>query len=136
MSRSSGNCKLFVLNARLRYILLILVCSLFSQCHVFEHQIVDGGPCSYSTKIYPAKIIGFKTNDSINWDLVFERTRDSKVDSFTYSSTTNHYILKEDLPKHKLGNSYQWKEMKIIEGHCTPQVNFLMMQPCDSTLIK
>ena len=83
-----------------------------------------------------AKIIRFKTNDSVNWDLVFERTRDSKVDSFTYSSTTNHYILKEDLPKYKIGNYYQWKEMNIIEGHCTPQVNFLIMQPCDSSLIK
>lgn len=118
-----------------RLLFLSIACSFF-QCSYFGKQIVDGGPCSYSTKIYPAKIIRFKTNDSVNWDLVFERTRDSKVDSFTYSSTTNHYILKEDLPKYKLGNIYQWKEMKIIEGHCTPQVNFLMMQPCDSTLIK
>lgn len=120
----------------IRLLLLSIACSFFVQCNYFGKQVVDGGPCSYTTKIYPAKIVGYSTYDSIHWDLVLERNRDSKVDSFTYSSATKNYILKEDLPKYKLGNSYQWKEMKIIDGHCTPQVNFLIMQPCDSTLIK
>lgn len=118
-----------------RLLFLSIACSFF-QCSYFEKQVVDGGPCSYNTKIYPAKIIGFTTYDSIHWDLVFERKRDHLIDSFTYSYATKNYFLKEELSKFNIGNTYQWKEMNIIDGHCTPVVTTLIMQPYQPSKFK
>lgn len=109
---------------------------LHTQCQYFGEQIKDGGPCNYSTKIYPAKIVAFTTYDSIHWDLVFERKRDSLIDSFTYSYATKNYFLMEELSKFKIGYTYQWKEMKITDGHCNPAVNTLIMQPFQSANLK
>lgn len=113
-----------------------IACTVFVHCNYLGKQVVDGGPCSYNTKIYPAKIIGFTTHDSIHWDLVFERKRDYLIDSFTYSYATKNYFLKEELSKFNIGNTYQWKEMNIIDGHCTPVVTTLIMQPYQPTNLK
>lgn len=113
-----------------------IVCTVFVHCNYFGKQVVDGGPCSYNTKIYPAKIIGFTTYDSIHWDLVFERKRELRIDSFTYSFATKNYFLKEELSRFNIGNTYQWKEMNIIDGHCTPLVTALIMQPYQPTNLK
>lgn len=126
----------FFLNQRFRSLVFVLLVCLLSQCHYFGKKVVDGGPCSYNTKIYPAKIIGFTTYDSIHWDLVFERKRAHLIDSFTYSYATKNYFLKEELSKFNIGNTYQWKEMNIIDGHCTPLVTTLIMQPYQPTNLK
>lgn len=129
MNKSTEKSKSFFLNHKfIQFVLGLWVC-LFSQCQHFGKQVVDGGPCSYNTKIYPAKIVGFTTNDSIHWDLVFERKRGLLIDSFTYSFVSKNYFLKEELSKFNIGNTYQWKEMNIIDGHCTPMVSTLIMQP-------
>jgi hypothetical protein len=117
-------------------IALMGICFTLSRCQYFGKQIVDGGHCNYTTKIYPAKIVAFTTYDSIHWDLVFERNRNNLIDSFTYSYATKNYFLKEELSKYNIGNTYQWKEMNIIDGHCNPHVNSLIMQPYQSTNLK
>ncbi len=117
-------------------IALMGICFTLFNCQYLGKQVVDGGPCSYNTKIYPAKIVGFTTYDSIHWDLVFERNRDNQIDSFTYSYATKNYFLKEELSKFNIGNTYQWKEMNIIDGHCTPVVTTLIMQPYQPTKLK
>jgi hypothetical protein len=67
---------------------------------------------------------------------VFERNRNNLIDSFTYSYATKNYFLKEELSKFNIGNTYQWKEMNIIDGHCNPVVTTLIMQPYQTTKIK
>lgn len=136
MNKPTEKSKSFFLNHRFINLVFVLVVFLFSQCQYFGKQIVDGGHCNYNTKIYPAKIVAFTTYDSIHWDLVFERNRDNLIDSFTYSYATKNYFLLEELSKFNIGNTYQWKEMKIIDGHCNPVVTTLIMHPYQSTNLK
>lgn len=106
----------------------ILACLLLA-CNNAE-EIPAGGGCSYRSVVHPAKLIGFKQQDSINIDAAFEISWSSSKDTISYYVMKHNYLAAEQIRQDALviGNTYQYVEDFIVTGSCNPHVTHLEMK--------
>lgn len=93
---------------------------------------VDGGPCSYTTKYYPAQVIDIFEIDSLYSEIYF-LLKDSTVidtDTMTYSSEFTGYINTDTLRKKdiKIGDLFKYEIKDIQSGHCSPHLERLLLE--------
>ena len=112
------------------YLLLSFLVSLFScKCN----HTIDGGSCTYDTKIYPAMVINIETKDSLNADILFkieDKTGNLYRDSVSWNMEKKEYALLSMIKKDsvEVGDTYQYIIMEIKTGHCTPKIEILKLE--------
>ncbi|MFM9943670.1 MAG: hypothetical protein ACKVQB_00410 [Bacteroidia bacterium] len=111
-------------------ITLFLLTTLISSCKYCQGQ-VDGGPCSYETKLFPAEVIDIFKIDSTYSEVYFliKNYRLTDEDIITYSSEFSGYINTDTLQKKeiKIGSLFTYEIKDILTGHCSPHLERLLL---------
>lgn len=109
---------------------LFFICCLIllsSSCHLREKP--DGGPCSYTTTIYPATIINiFKVDSGMNQIFFIIKTLEP-ADTISWSNEFSSYLSDDELKSenYKLGDTLAYEIREIIDGNCSPYLKRLTM---------
>ena len=111
------------------YLPLIFLVTLFS-CNC--NNTIDGGSCTYETKIYSALVINIEKKDSLHADILFkieDKTGNLYRDSVSWYMEKKEYALLSMIKKDsvEVGNKYQYIIMEIKTGHCTPKIEILKL---------
>ena len=113
-------------------IALVLIASSCSN-NKKEKENVDGGPCTYEDKFYPAKLLKLEASpDSGSWNGWFEI--DNPVgngkDTISYLRMTNQNITKEQLQKDSIavGAVYKYVVSIIKTGSCNPDIRTIRLE--------
>ena len=90
----------------------------------------DGGPCTYTTTIHPAKVIAIVPIDSSKSDVKFEVVMPGRKETLSYYAEQKHYLNKEEISKQdlSLGNEFCYEEHTITSGSCNPHFFVLKME--------
>jgi hypothetical protein len=116
-------------SAQLSLILLVVGCQWFKGRH-----IVDGGPCTYDIKFFPAEVIAIPEIDSGIYDVHFVLKRQIDYveirDTLYYSAqfgklTTPEIMAKEGVT---IGALFKYEVRDIETGSCTPHMEWLLME--------
>jgi hypothetical protein len=115
---------------RFTSVMFLLSTLLLCQCTWHKDENVNGGPCTYTTTLYPLKVIKIEMKDSVNCDVLFARTRDSHTDTISYYIEQNGWLKAEDIQKFgiEVGAGFKWREDKIKSGSCDPVVSFIVLE--------
>src|SRR5947209_5785710 len=93
-------------------------------------QQEDGGPCTYNTNHYMAKIISVDSLDAMEYDIKFIAPGyKQNQDTFSYHSLYTNY-LSPKLVKEKnlhVGQKIPFRVDEITKGTCSPRVTQLML---------
>lgn len=104
---------------------------LATACNDSEKEEPAGGPCSYKTTLYPARLVKFVKKDSVQFDAVFEvyHTYEWK-DSLSYYLQFKQYLTKDKIIADHLdtGSVWQYRVDEIITGSCNPHIERLVME--------
>jgi len=116
---------------RFRYLFIIFV--IINSCRNGKKENVDGGPCSYEDKTYPARLVKLEASpDSSTFNGWFEIDDPSGngKDTISYLRMTNRDITKEQLQKDSIaaGNIYKYVESTIKTGECDPDVRMIRLE--------
>lgn len=111
---------------------LIFVVSIFSlwgfTCNKQGKEAILGGPCSYKTTNYPAKIINIEDVGNNQCDLALEINPYNaiKPDTISYYTQNSNigYASMEEIKKHnlKIGDNIIYEVMEIEKGTCNPHM--------------
>lgn len=109
-----------------------LALSLLSSCKYCRSQQADGGPCSYNTVFYPAKVIEIQKLDRNMFDvlMVINTPNTNGDDTISYSYTYGRYMDSSEVDSLdvKIGTSYKYKIMEIETGSCSPYLEQLIIE--------
>lgn len=115
--------------------LLILVLTINScSNNKKEKENVDGGPCSYEEKVYPAKLVKLEASpDSSTYNGWFEIDNPSgngTKDTINYLRMTNRDITREQLQRDNIamGNIYKYVVSTIKTGDCNPDIRTIRLE--------
>lgn len=99
-----------------------------------EKENVDGGPCSYEDKVYPAKLVKLEAspdNSSYNgWFEIDNPSGNGAKDTISYLRMTNQSISKEQLQKDNIavGKEYKYVVSTIKTGACNPDIRTIRLE--------
>lgn len=118
-----------------RILYLLIIAAIINSCSNGKKQNVDGGPCSYEDKIYPAKLIKLDPSpDSSEYDAWFEinRLNDAPADyrDTVQYSPYNSRIPNEQIKKDSIavGKVYKFISRTIKTGSCDPHVESIRLE--------
>jgi hypothetical protein len=116
-----------------RFLNLLIIAVVINSCSNGKKENVDGGPCSYEDKFYPARLIKLEASpDSSTFNGWFEIDDPSGKgkDTISYLRMTNHDITKEQLKKDSIatGNIYKYVVSMIKTGECNPDVRSIRLE--------
>jgi len=112
---------------------LLIIFVVINSCKNGKKQNVDGGPCSYEDKIYPARLVKLEASpDSSNYNGWFEidSLSGNSKDTISYLRMMNRDITKEQLQKDSIsvGNRYKYVESTIKTGECDPDMRTIRLE--------
>jgi hypothetical protein len=92
---------------------------------------VAGGPCSYKTSVYPAKVVRIEQIDSVKYDALFEVNHGPLTFYARYYEQNQAWFTKEQLLKDSIvvGAIFRYEEDRIVNGSCSPQIVRLVLEP-------
>ena len=99
-----------------------------------EKGDIDGGPCSYEDKFYPARLVKLEKNaDSITynaWLEIDDPSGKGVKDTISYLRMTNQSISKEQLQNDSIavGNIYKYVVSTIKTGACNPDIRTIRLE--------
>lgn len=106
--------------------------SLLSSCKYCRSQQADGGPCSYKTVFYPAKVIEILKLDSNMFDVLMtiNTPNTNGNDTISYVGAYGRYMDSSEIDSLdvKIGTSYKYKIMEIETGSCSPYLEQLVIE--------
>ena len=116
-----------------QFFCLLISVVIISSCKNGKKQNVDGGPCSYEDKFYPARLVKLEASpDSSSFNGWFEIDDPSGngKDTISYLRMMNRSITKEQLHKDSItvGNNYKYVESAIKTGECDPDVRMIRLE--------
>lgn len=100
-------------------------------CNDSDKEIPAGGPCSYSTTTYPARLVKMEKKDSAHFDAIFEVYYSYEwKDSISYYRHFKQFLTQEKIIADQLdtGSVWQYRVDKIISGDCNPKIERLVME--------
>lgn len=98
-----------------------------------EKEDVDGGPCSYEDKFYPAKLVKLEAsadNRTYNgWLEIDSPSGNGTKDTISYLRMTNRDITREQLQRDSIatGNIYKYVVSTIKTGACNPDIRTIRL---------
>ena len=116
-----------------QFFCLLISVIIMNSCNNGKKHNVDGGPCSYEDKFYPARLVKLEASpDSSTFNGWFEIDDPSGngKDTISYLRMTNHDITKEQLKKDSIavGNNYKYVESTIKTGECDPDIRTIRLE--------
>lgn len=97
-------------------------------CH--QDKMV-GGPCSYETTYYPAKVIAIAAVDSTMLNLLFEVKMGENLDTLDYHELNSSYLTRQEAEASKVveGKVFSLAHDHIVSGTCTPEIQRIELKP-------
>lgn len=106
--------------------------SLLSSCKYCKSQQVDGGPCSYNTVFYPAKVIEILKLDSNMFEILMtiNTPNTNGNDTISYANAYGRYMNSTEIDTMdvKIGTTFKYKIMTIETGSCSPYLEQLVIE--------
>ncbi|MBI5858340.1 MAG: hypothetical protein HZB42_11920 [Sphingobacteriales bacterium] len=99
-----------------------------------EKENVDGGPCTYEDKFYPAKLVRLEASPDSSlyngWFEIDNPLGSGDKDTISYMRMTNRDITKEQLQKDSIavGNTYKYVVSTIKTGACNPDIRTIRLE--------
>ncbi len=114
----------------------LAIAIIISSCVSKKKENIDGGPCSYDDKVYPAKLIKLlPTPDSSAYNALFEVDMREGVaanqkDTLDYSRVNNRSITPEQIKKDSIetGKVYKYVFSTITSGTCDPKIEMIRLE--------
>jgi hypothetical protein len=125
--------------SRLLYLIpgILIVSGIYYLLHKQNSSDVVGGPCSYKTINYPAKIIDIEciTADSSMYELTFQVDYGGVVDTLEYGTQFEESLSGEEMreKQYQIGQLMTYEHMTIVSGSCNPDIFTLKMEPFKSS---
>jgi hypothetical protein len=93
----------------------------------------NGGPCTYQSEYYPAKLIILEKVDSAFFDGWFEVPMGpdgSRLDTINFHRQNNQYISAADISSGKvvIDSIYRYNDQFIKTGSCNPHVAMIELE--------
>lgn len=111
----------------MKRVLVFISLSIIATACTSKEQTKVGGPCSYTTAMYPAIVISIDTGDIVNVWCSIENPHSDTVD---YFSSNNRYasLAAIEQAKLKLGDTLIYQHRHITDGTCTPDIFNLLLK--------
>jgi hypothetical protein len=90
-----------------------------------------GGPCTYRTTLYPAKVLQVLRDDPQAVNVLFEVRFEGGADTLTFHEVNGSYLTAEQAALQGLlpGNEYTMAVDQITSGTCTPTIQRVELKP-------
>ena len=114
---------------------IALMFLMLAACHTGNNRKdMNGGPCSYQDKIFPARLLKLVPVDSTLYDASFavsgRRGADDTPDTLYFHQLTNNYIQATRVKTDSIeaGKIYRYVRQTIVSGDCNPNIETIRLE--------